>query len=78
MLTRAEIDRWLTLLGPNDTKLKMALETAQKLGHLLAALRSHCVDCEVNCNGPKGYEEQVCPMAIAEREADAWIGGKGK
>ena len=26
MLSRAEIDRWLTLAGPNDTKLKMALE----------------------------------------------------
>ena len=91
MLTRAEIDERLVMLDivligyalpEADTEQleheREALETAQKLASLLADLRSHCIDCEVDCNGPKGYEERVCPMAIAEREADEWIGGEGK
>ena len=91
MLSREEINRRLeanaklladpSVLGNERICLnweREALETAQKLASLLADLRSHCIDCEVDCNGPKGYEERVCPMAIAEREADEWIGGEGK
>ena len=77
MLSRAEIDERLATWALDNSQ-REALETAQKLGNLLAHLRSHCIDCEVDCNGPKGYEERVCPMAIAEREADAWLGGEGK
>ena len=84
MLSREQIDERLAesehecFPPPSWSMYCEALETAQKLASLLADLRSHCIDCEVDCNGPKGYEEQVCPMAIAEREADAWIGGEGK
>ena len=77
MLSRAEIDERLATWALDNSQ-REALETAQKLGNLLAGLRSHCVECEVDCNGLKGYEERVCPMAIAEREADEWIGGEGK
>jgi len=91
MLSREEVDRRLEsnakLLADPSVFIgeravlkweREALETAQKLASLLADLRFHCIDCEVDCNGPNGYEERVCPMAIAEREADAWIGGEGK
>lgn len=70
MLTRDQIDERLAHIATHGEATayrydeeRDALETAQKLGNLLADLRAHCIDCEV---------------AIAERKADAWLRGEGE